>query len=178
MQKKPSKIAIFYFHPLPPVLSLSLSRRLPYFLRQCVELAAAPCLVAFHWSSRLPRMPPPLELADSALAAALRVCGLRGRRPWLAASSARSRASGTAEQGPHPRRRSGKNWWRRRIQLDIVEHPGAGGLGTGGGGSASFFEPWREQTPGSGSGHGSSGRGGAPALLRRGARGGVTLPVR
>ena len=38
------------------------------------------------------------------------------------------------------------------IQLDIVEHPG--------GGSASFFEPWREQTPGSGSGHGSSGRSG------------------
>ncbi|CAN6325146.1 unnamed protein product [Urochloa humidicola] len=50
------------------------------------------------------------------------------------------------------------------IHLDIMEHPGCagagGGLGHGGGGSASFFEPWREQTPGSGSGHGSSGRGG------------------
>ena len=34
------------------------------------------------------------------------------------------------------------------IQLNIVEHPGGGdggnGLGTGGGRSASFFEPWRE----------------------------------
>ncbi|KAJ1297037.1 hypothetical protein BS78_01G347500 [Paspalum vaginatum] len=48
------------------------------------------------------------------------------------------------------------------IQLDIMEHcaGGGGGLGTGGAGSTSFFEPWREQTPGSGSGHGSSGRGG------------------
>ncbi|EER94819.1 uncharacterized protein LOC8080792 [Sorghum bicolor] len=46
------------------------------------------------------------------------------------------------------------------IQLDIMEHRagGGGGLGTGGPGSASFFEPWREPTPGSGSGHGSSGR--------------------
>lgn len=40
------------------------------------------------------------------------------------------------------------------IQLDIMEHRG------GGGGSTSFFEPRREATPGSGSGHGSSGRSG------------------
>nr|CAB3500738.1 unnamed protein product [Digitaria exilis] len=56
------------------------------------------------------------------------------------------------------------------IQLDIMElrGGGAGGQGGGGGGgrlntarSGSFFEPWREQTPGSaGSGHGSSGSGG------------------
>jgi hypothetical protein len=46
------------------------------------------------------------------------------------------------------------------VHLDINEHRGGRGLGNGGGGSASFFEPWREQTPGSGSGHGSSGRGG------------------
>jgi hypothetical protein len=50
------------------------------------------------------------------------------------------------------------------IQLDIVEQRGAAattGLGTGGtAGSASFFEPWRERTPGSsGSGRGSSGGG-------------------
>jgi hypothetical protein len=68
MQKKTSKIAIFYLHPLPPILSLSLSRRFPCFLHQCVELAAAPCLVAFNWSSRPPRMPPPP--------------GAHGRRPW------------------------------------------------------------------------------------------------
>ncbi|KAL6878326.1 hypothetical protein ACP4OV_012496 [Aristida adscensionis] len=45
------------------------------------------------------------------------------------------------------------------IELYIGDnHDGraGGGLGTGGG-STSFFEPWREQTPGSGSGHNSSG---------------------
>ncbi|XP_052146579.1 uncharacterized protein LOC127765676 [Oryza glaberrima] len=52
------------------------------------------------------------------------------------------------------------------IQVEIAEYHGGGGggggggLGNGGSGSASFFEPWREATPGSGSGHGSSGRGG------------------
>jgi|UniRef100_A0A804M525 hypothetical protein len=50
------------------------------------------------------------------------------------------------------------------IQLDIMEHRGAAattGLGTGGtADSASFFESWRERTPGSsGSGRGSSGGG-------------------
>ncbi|CAM0873566.1 unnamed protein product [Alopecurus aequalis] len=42
--------------------------------------------------------------------------------------------------------------------IEIVEHRGGGGLGSGGGGSISFSEPWREMTPGSGSGHGSSDR--------------------
>ncbi|CAM0902361.1 unnamed protein product [Alopecurus aequalis] len=43
--------------------------------------------------------------------------------------------------------------------IEIVEH--RGGPGSGGGGSVSFTEPWREMTPGSswsGSGHGSSDR--------------------
>ncbi|KAL6901925.1 hypothetical protein ACP4OV_004801 [Aristida adscensionis] len=48
------------------------------------------------------------------------------------------------------------------IQLDIVERRGGGGrLGSGGGWASSFFEPRREQTPGSGSGHGASGRTGS-----------------
>uniref|UniRef100_A0ACD5XLQ6 Uncharacterized protein n=1 Tax=Avena sativa TaxID=4498 RepID=A0ACD5XLQ6_AVESA len=42
--------------------------------------------------------------------------------------------------------------------IEIVEHRGVGSLGSGGGGSISFSEPWREMTPGSGSGHGSSDR--------------------
>ena len=42
--------------------------------------------------------------------------------------------------------------------IEIVEHRGVGRLGSGGGGSISFSEPWREMTPGSGSGHGSSDR--------------------
>ncbi|KAM0890198.1 hypothetical protein ACQ4PT_027183 [Festuca glaucescens] len=43
--------------------------------------------------------------------------------------------------------------------LEIVEQRGVGRLGSGGGGSTSFNQPWREMTPGSGSGHGgSSGR--------------------
>jgi hypothetical protein len=44
------------------------------------------------------------------------------------------------------------------IQLDAMEPRGNGGLSTAGG-STSFFEPWREQTPRSGCGHGSSGTG-------------------
>ncbi|KAE8814058.1 hypothetical protein D1007_08697 [Hordeum vulgare] len=44
--------------------------------------------------------------------------------------------------------------------IEIVQHRVGGGLGSGGGGSISFSEPWREMTPGSGSGHGSSGRSG------------------
>lgn len=42
--------------------------------------------------------------------------------------------------------------------IEIVEHRGVPGLGSGGGGSISFSEPWREMTPGSGSGHGGSDR--------------------
>ncbi|KAF0911902.1 hypothetical protein E2562_012729 [Oryza meyeriana var. granulata] len=56
------------------------------------------------------------------------------------------------------------------IQLEIVEHHGGGGggLGNGGGGrgSASFFQPWREATPGSGSGHGRGTRGREPPEKR------------
>jgi hypothetical protein len=45
------------------------------------------------------------------------------------------------------------------LTLEIVEQRGVGRLGSGGGGSTSFNQPWREMTPGSGSGHGgSSGR--------------------
>ncbi|XP_048536159.1 uncharacterized protein LOC125514835 [Triticum urartu] len=45
--------------------------------------------------------------------------------------------------------------------IEVVQHRVGAGLGSGGGGSISFSEPWREMTPGSGSGHGgSSGRGG------------------
>ncbi|KAG2618967.1 hypothetical protein PVAP13_3NG140717 [Panicum virgatum] len=103
---------------LPPPVCGARRRPLPRRLPQ--ELAAA-AEVAAPWSS----WPPPLELANSALAAALRVRGLRGRRPWLAASSARSRAGGTAEQGPHP----------------------VGAAGRIGGGGASSWTSWSTPAP-------------------------------
>jgi len=93
--------------------SLQSCPRLPCFLCQWVELAVAACLLAFHWTSRPPRTPPPLKLADFRLAAAPRVRDLRGTPPlarrccglWILApmlTCARRRRPEPAAADPSP----------------------------------------------------------------------------
>ena len=63
-KKNPLKLLSSTFTPSLP-FSLFLS---PHASPASSELAAAPCLLAFHWSSRTPHSPPPLEFAASAVA--------------------------------------------------------------------------------------------------------------
>ena len=146
--------------PLPPILSLSLSPRLLYFLRQWVELAVAPCLLAFHWSSRPPRTPPPPEACGRRPWSSRtprsppppRVRDLRGTPPLarrslcstLAAAHAEGRSSRRVEEDerrdggpreappPEPvRRRDGRS---RALEQSRAEQPGPA-------------PPWAEQPP-------------------------------
>ena len=64
LQKKPLKLLSSTFTPSLP-FSLFIS---PHASPASSELTAAPCLLAFHWSSRPPRPPPPP--------------GARGRHHW------------------------------------------------------------------------------------------------